>query len=152
MITFHHPIYSMAKGRDSTSLRDLWKPVLDRHRVDLVLTGHDHTYGRSGLPASETNVPAGTSTRSAEAGTVYVVSVTGPKMYELAPDPHIGIRRVAENTQLYQIVSIDGPVLRYQAHTATGDLYDAFTLRKRASARNEMIEQVPEAPERRRGQ
>ncbi|HPD29110.1 MAG TPA: metallophosphoesterase family protein [Phycisphaerae bacterium] len=150
VITFHHPIFSTAKGRDSTPLRELWKPVFDRHGVDLVLTGHDHTYGRSGLVAPETNVTTGSGERSISGGTVYVVSVSGPKMYDLSPASRAEVRRSAEDTQLYQIVSIDGPVLRYEARTATGDLYDAFTLKKRAGQLNEMIEQVPNVPERRR--
>lgn len=150
VITFHHPIFSMAKGRDSTPLRELWRPVFDRHGVDLVLTGHDHTYGRSGLVAPETKVPTGTNARSTSGGTVYVVSMSGPKMYDLGPTPRTKVRRSAEDTQLYQIISIDGPVLRYEARTATGDLYDAFTLKKRTGELNEMIEQVPNVPERRR--
>ena len=47
--TFHHPIFSTAKERDNPELRALWKPVFDKYRVDLVLQGHDHTYGRTGL-------------------------------------------------------------------------------------------------------
>jgi hypothetical protein len=30
--------------------------------------------------------------------------------------------------------------LRYQAHTATGELYDVFELRKRADGTNELVE------------
>jgi hypothetical protein len=37
--------------------------------------------------------------------------------------------------------------MRYEARTATGELYDAFTLVKRPSGKNELIEQVPETPE-----
>jgi hypothetical protein len=58
------------------------------------------------------------------------------------------MRRVAENTQLYQIIRIDGPTLRYEARTARGDLYDAFTLRKRPGQPNELIEETPSMPER----
>ncbi|MEM8736798.1 MAG: metallophosphoesterase family protein, partial [Planctomycetota bacterium] len=47
--TFHHPMYSTGKGRDNPELRTLWKPIFDRYRVDLVLQGHDHTYGRTGF-------------------------------------------------------------------------------------------------------
>ena len=52
IVTFHHPVFSPAKGRDNPELRRLWKPVLDRYRVDLVLAGHDHTYARSGRAAT----------------------------------------------------------------------------------------------------
>ena len=48
VVTFHHPMYSPT-GRDNKELRELWRPVFDRYGVDLVLTGHDHAYGRSGL-------------------------------------------------------------------------------------------------------
>ena len=147
IVTFHHPIYSSKEGRDNPEQRALWQPVFDRHRVDLVLQGHDHTYARSQLMAFE-NLPTGVATRSAEAGTLYVVSVSGPKMYELGRRPFM--RRAAENTQLYQIIAVNGDQLRYEARTATGQLYDAFTLKKRPGQVNQLIDQAPDTPERRR--
>ena len=59
------------------------------------------------------------------------------------------MRRAAENTQLYQIITVDGDQLRYEARTATGRLYDAMTLRKRQGRANELIEQIPDTPEMR---
>jgi hypothetical protein len=148
ILTFHHPVYSAAKGRDNAKLRELWQPVFDKYKVDLVLQGHDHTYARSGLRAYE-NVADGLNVRDDNGGTVYVVSVSGPKMYEIKPG--LTARRTAEDTQLYQIISINGDRLRYEARTAVGDLYDAFDLRKRAGQINELIERVPNGvPERRR--
>ena len=142
--TFHHPIFSTAKQRDNPELRAAWKPVLDKYRVDLVLQGHDHTYGRTGLatPAADAepaqNVSTGHNTRDARTGTVYVVSVSGPKMYNLNRKPFIV--RAAEDTQLYQIISIDGGTLEYEARTPAGDVYDAFILRKSPGQINELIE------------
>ncbi|HUG90707.1 MAG TPA: metallophosphoesterase, partial [Planctomycetaceae bacterium] len=109
--------------------------------VDLVLQGHDHTYARSELVGHQ-NVATGVGARSAEGGTVYVVSVSGPKMYRLDRKPVMV--RVAEDTQLYQVIRVDGGELHYEARTATGRLYDAFTLRKRGEQTNELIERVPE--------
>lgn len=146
IVTFHHPIYSTSVGRDNTALRKAWQPVLDKYRVDLVLQGHDHTYSRSGLMAFE-NVPTGAVSRSDVAGTVYVVSVSGPKMYALNRRPFMA--RAAENTQLYQIITIRESELHYEARTAAGNLYDAFTLRKDPGKVNKLIERVPETPERR---
>ena len=57
-------------------------------------------------------------------------------------------KRVAENTQLYQIIHVDDLNLRYEAYEATGDLYDTFTLRKREGLPNLLIEALP--PENRR--
>lgn len=161
VVTFHHPIYSTGRRRDNAALRDLWKPVFDRHPVDLVLNGHDHTYGRSGIVGGSLsedgssvvmpmqNVPGGVTARSA-AGTVYVVSVSGPKMYDANTSPGIDFVRRAEDTQLYQIVSIDRDQLHFEARTAVGALYDAFTLVKRDGMPNELIERRVELAPRRR--
>lgn len=148
VITFHHPIYSSKKGRDNAELRRLWQPVFDRFGVDLVLQGHDHTYARSELMSQDANLTTGATARSGNAGTVYVVSVSGPKMYDLGAQPFM--RRVAEDTQLYQIISISGGQLDYEARTATGRLYDGFTLRKRPGKVNELVERIPSTPEIRR--
>ena len=152
--TFHHPVYSTGKGRDNAQLRQKWKPVFDRYKVDLVLQGHDHSYGRTGLetPLIETaeNVPTGVSAIDKQSGTVYVVSVSGPKMYDT--QPHEFMKRMGENTQLYQIIHIDGDHLRYEARTAVGEVYDAFTLVKHPGEINELIDQIPDTPERHKDQ
>ena len=149
IVTHHHPVFSVKQGRDNPELRAAWQPVYDKHRVDLVLQGHDHTYGRSGLLRYGENVPTGATVQSEEAGTVYVVSVSGPKMYDAGNGP---FRRMAEDTQLYQIIHVQNDRLRYEARTATGRLYDAFTLVKRPGQVNELIDEAPDTPERRRTQ
>ncbi len=153
--TFHHPIFSAAKERDNADLRALWKPVLDDMGVDLVLQGHDHTYARGRMPtvaaaagkgATGRNVATGVNARDGASGTVYVVSVSGPKMYDAAKSGWDAygatLDRKAENTQLFQVIRIAGDTLRYQAHTATGALYDAFDL-IRHGARNRFVERMP---------
>lgn len=143
ILTFHHPIYSSAKNRDNKELRDTWQPIIDKHRVDLALQGHDHTYARSGLVNHANGVAA-----KGQAGTVYVVSVSGPKMYDVGKPVRMEFQRVAEDTQLFQIITVDGNELRYEAITATGQPYDRFVLKKRPGEPNELIEQVPETPAR----
>jgi len=153
--SFHHPIFSAAKNRDNEALRKAWKPVLDRHGVDLVLQGHDHVYGRTGVvpagdpPATLGNAPTGVNRVDAATGTVYVVSVSGPKQYDLS-DSHPVMERLGEDTQLFQIVEIDDDELRFESRTAIGSLYDGFTLRKRAGRPNELIPRDGLMPERRR--
>lgn len=145
ILTFHHPIFSPGSDRDNAELRALWKPLFDEFKVDLVLNGHDHTYARTGAleqPVSGSNLPEGyQQAYDPEIGTVYVVSVSGPKMYAITKETYA--RRVAEDTQLYQIISIDGDTLRYEARTAVGELYDTFTLRKRPGLPNALIEALP---------
>lgn len=150
ILTFHHPIFSPAKDRDNRELRELWKPLLDEFKVDLVLTGHDHTYTRTGALRYEvdtTNIPTGyQQAYDPEIGTVYVVSVSGPKMYNITKGDYAV--RVAEETQLYQVIEINSNELKFKAYTATGKLYDAFTLKKRTGKANELIEIIP--PENRK--
>lgn len=176
--SFHHPIFSTGQERDNRELRALWKPILDKHKVDLVLQGHDHTYGRTGLqvpnslesadqaetegskggkpsdlrtgaqdvvatvPQTVSNVPTGVQNVDEQTGTVYVVSVSGPKMYNNQRQPFM--KRLAEDTQLYQVIHIDGDKLRFEARTAVGQLYDAFELRKQPGKINELVELQPE--------
>jgi len=127
VVTFHHPMFSTAEGRNNPSQRAAWLPVFERYGVDLVLQGHDHSYGRGNLVEGTT----------AETGkTIYVVSVSGPKMYE-ANDANWTsngaiARKIGMNTQLYQVISIDGDRLTYRSKTATGQLYDDFTIHKPA--------------------
>ena len=147
--TFHHPVFSTGKDRDNKTLRQTFKPIFDRYHVDLVLQGHDHTYGRTGLdtpvvPATLENVPTGVSNVDVKTGTVYVVSVSGPKMYSLDRKPFMA--KALSDTQLYQVISIDGETLTYEARTASGELFDRFQLAKRAGEINKLVELAPDAP------
>lgn len=143
ILTFHRPIYSTAGTRDNKEVRETWLPIIDKHKVDLVLQGHDHSYGRS------RNMRAGQNVRNGESGTVYVVSVSGPKMYALNPEnKKFWMARAAEDTQLYQIITVDGNKLKYEARTVTGELYDAFDLEKQRNKVNRMVERMPKTPER----
>jgi 3',5'-cyclic AMP phosphodiesterase CpdA len=144
IITFHHPMYSSAAGRDNKELREMWMPVFDKYKVDIVLQGHDHTYARSRLLTVE-NVDTGVTAQSPESGTMYVVSVSGPKMYKLGRRPFM--RRAAQDTQLYQILHVSPNRLEYEARTATGMKYDGFALVKRPGMSNQLIEQTPDTPE-----
>ena len=148
VLTFHHPMYSASAGRDNPHLRAVWQPIIDKHQVDLVLQGHDHTYARSQLMTADVNLLTGVSHRDPNTGTVYVVSVSGPKMYELGRRPFM--RRAAEDTQLYQIIKIEDVQLTYEARTAVGDLYDGFVLRKEDNSHRALIEQIPATVESRR--
>lgn len=138
VLTFHHPIFSTARNRDNKELREVWKPIIDKHGVDLVLTGHDHTYVRSKLVGAE---------GSKKGGTIYVVSVGGSKMYDLTEREWM--HRRAEDTQLYQIIRIDGSKMTFEARTAKGRLYDAFELQK-TSGRKKLIDRTPADSENRR--
>jgi len=136
---FHHPVYSATGARDNEDLRDLWKPLFERYGVDLVLQGHDHTYARGrNLPGEKDREPSG--------GPMYVVSVSGPKMYEMTDKRWMD--RAAEDTQLYHIVAVNGDTLRFDAFTAAGEKYDAFDLIKTEGGGNLLVDRwVPHGRE-----
>lgn len=121
IVVYHHPMVSVSKGRDNPILRKHWQPLLEQYGVDLVLQGHDHTYGRY-QPKADT-LPEGQ-------GPVYVVSVAGPKMYLVSDYARNNMAKVAEDTQLYQVINIATDKLSYESRTVTGQLYDAFTLER----------------------
>ncbi|MCW9708803.1 purple acid phosphatase family protein [Fodinibius salsisoli] len=119
IVTLHYPFYSTEPDRDNPKLRKRFKSILDRHQVDLVLQGHDHAYGRGMIDregATDNN------------GTMYVVSVSGPKMYDLASEPWM--QKSADNIQLYQVINIEQDQLKYKSYKITGELFDSFTLQK----------------------
>ena len=141
IITFHHPLYSPASDRDNFEMRQLWKPLFDEFKLDLVLSGHDHSYSRTGLidTAKIENIPTGyQQAYDPEIGTVHVVSVSGPKMYKITKGKYA--KKLGEDTQLYQIIDINNENLRFRAYTATGKLYDEFLLQKRIGKPNLLIE------------
>ena len=150
VVTFHHPIFSASARRDNPELREAWKPIFDHYQVDLVLQGHDHSYARGHALPHSANMVDGVNLRD-YSGTVYVVSVSGGKMYNLRPKgwdefEDVSQDRNAENTQLFQVISIDGDRLSYESYTATGALYDAFDLEKSSDGKpNKFIERNKEA-------
>ena len=113
-VLIHQPFYSPRANRVNAEIREYLQPVIEQHRVDLVLQGHDHVYGR----------------RSGEvaATPVYTVSVAGLKQYRLSPDAKGTMSPVGEDTQLFQVLRLEGNRLSYEARTVTGRLYDAFAL------------------------
>lgn len=150
VVTYHHPVYSASDGRDNEELRRLWKPLFDNYGVDIALQGHDHSYARGRVEPYGVNVMDGVNARDRRTGTVYVVSVSGGKMYGLKPngwDDYEAQRdRAAENTQLFQVIRVDGDTLSYEAYTATGELYDAFDLIKSGDEEpNRFVERQQEA-------
>lgn len=132
IITCHHSIFSPAKGRDFQFARENWKPILDKYNVDLVLNGHDHTYARGHVPIRTTDLA-----NEKGLGTIYVTSVSGPKQYPLDRDQIKSYSvngyvpdKAAEQTQFYQVITIEDDKLTYVAYTVLGEEYDRAVITK----------------------
>jgi 3',5'-cyclic AMP phosphodiesterase CpdA len=125
VLTFHHPVFANEPSRDNPVLRNAWLPLIEQYDVDLVLQGHDHSYARGNL---------GTGLSGVEGTTVYVVSVSGPKMYNQDAsnwdDNGAKQKKAIKDTQLYQLIDVTNGVLRYEARKANGESYDVFEIHK----------------------
>ncbi|RMI44621.1 purple acid phosphatase family protein [Streptomyces triticirhizae] len=126
VVTLHQPVMANSEGRTGVLVREAFLDVLEEHDVDLVLQGHDHSYGRGNLLDRRTDDPAVTT------GPAYVVSVAGPKMYEPTPADWTAagaeVRVQRGDTQTYQVVDVTADRLRYESRTGDGAVVDAFTV------------------------
>jgi predicted MPP superfamily phosphohydrolase len=113
IVLMHHPVYSTAKNRDNTILRERFKPIFEKYGVDLVLQGHDHTYARGAVGRERP---------------VYLLSVAGPKMYDSDSDRWMEVS--ASRTQLYQVIRITDNRLYFSSYKLNGQLFDSFELQK----------------------
>lgn len=138
VVLFHQPVFTCARPDDTEEVKAAWKPVFESRNVDLVLQGHDHCYSRLTSEAGR-EVSARNRADGLVQGPVYLVSVTGSKMYALNDRADTQPDRVAEATELYQIVDVDGDTLRFRTFTASGKLYDGFELLKGADG-NRLVE------------
>jgi hypothetical protein len=123
-VVYHHPAYSPAVERDNPDIRKLWGSIFDKYHVDLALQGHDHSYLRTYPMKHEKRVG------SPAEGTIYIVSVSGTKMYE--QDKRDYTEFGMTNVATYQVldIQIHGNRLIYRAHDTDGKLRDSFIIEK----------------------
>jgi hypothetical protein len=112
IVAMHHPVYSCGVHGPTARLTEFLEPILVRHRVDLVLAGHDHNYERT-VPVS---------------GITYVVSGGGCKTTSVDPQRFTA---VAASTLEFMKFDIDGDRLVGEAIHVDGGVLDRFELRAR---------------------
>ena len=112
VVALHHPIYSSGSHGSTAGADELLEPIIERRKVDLVLSGHDHNYERT-LP---------------QAGTTYVVSGGGCKT---TPVGYSSFTAVAKSTLQFMHMEIDGDRMQASSIDAGGGVVDRFELRAR---------------------
>lgn len=132
IVTTHLPFYSTKDTRDNPQLRKHFQPILEKYKVDLVLTGHDHSYGRGRASDSAAVKPT----------VVYVVSVSGPKIYPAGTKTWMEYK--GDNRELFQKIRIDENNLLYQSVTVTGDIFDQFRITKKLNGQSKFVELNPQ--------
>ncbi|MGO2542949.1 MAG: fibronectin type III domain-containing protein [Specibacter sp.] len=158
VVTFHQPVFSTSAGRDEPILREVWVPIFQKHNIDLVLMGHDHTYARGYVNEDKTDTVGITT------GPVYTVANSGAKHYDLETDEknvwtNNGATQVLRGAGVttYQVVDVSGDKLIYRSYIAektpqattelpVGALYDEFTISKSDSGQKWVTEAGIEPP------
>lgn len=115
---FHHPIYSNAKRHGSNiELRVRLEPLFVRHGVQVVFSGHDHTYERL----------------KPQKGITYFVSGAAGQLRQ------DGVQR-AETTatafaqeQSFLLVEVDQETLRFRAISRSGTVIDSGAIPRQPS-------------------
>ena len=121
----HQGLYSMASNRNYVKMREVLLPLYDKYGVDLVLQGHDHLYARS------QKLAGGKIVAPDAQGTVYVISVSGPKMYEVDHRFEPLMAKVIPHTQMFQVIAVDGDKMTLHAYSSEGEELDGFQLEKK---------------------
>lgn len=106
----HHPPFSSGQHGSTASFRELFGPILERHRVDLVLSGHDHDYERV----------------SPQNGVHYVVTGGGGR--GTRPVGESDFTAFSEQVLHFVYVEVQGQELLLHAIDATGAEFDQLAI------------------------
>lgn len=160
IVTMHHPLFSFVGGREhpaTRSRREALLATMEGAEIDLILTGHRHTYQRGSYGKDVARFAVGTPR---DVKTVFVVTASSTKRgkskrkgwarYTEEQEERFELTRSGDNTPIFAVFDLDGNTLRYRALDAVGAVYDAFTLTKDAEtgAKTLTDDPVAAAPER----
>ena len=116
---FHHPIYSDGGRHGSdVALRVTLEPLLVKHGVNVVFSGHDHVYERI----------------KPQKGITYFISGSGGELRKGDVHPSSMTAAYFDQDQSFMLVEISGDELFFQAISRTGATVDAGTIRRQPSS------------------
>ncbi len=137
IVMMHHDIYGSGathSNRTSANLRIILAPLMDEFQIDLVLSGHDHSYSRSYSLLNGTAFIDCNTVQKNPLGTTYVSlgTASGCKMYGLASPEQYYIAERSNNTvPTYSILQVRPNTLSLQTYDYTGKPYaDPLTIEK----------------------
>jgi len=120
-VFFHHPPYSSGRHGSNPKVRSILTPLFRRQGVDIVFSGHDHTYQRS--------FPINSAFKPDDAAVTYVVSGGGGgKLYNLTPNNIWTAAAIKLHN--FCVVNVDGGRLDFRALDTDGKVLDKFTIEK----------------------
>jgi 3',5'-cyclic AMP phosphodiesterase CpdA len=112
---FHHPLYSDGvRHGPSLELRVILEPILIRHGVDVVFSGHDHIYERL----------------HPQKGITYFVAGAGGQS-ERGIEPTADTAAWFDQDRSFMLVEVGGAEMHFQAVARDGATIDAGAIRPR---------------------
>ena len=149
IVTMHHPLYSFVGGVEHAShriRRETMLELLEQQDIDLVLTGHRHTYQRAAYGEDVARWGVGSPH---DVKTVFVVTASSTKrgetktegwdQYSEEQGGDFKLDRHADNTPIFAVFDVSSDELSYRAIDAVGEVYDAFTIRKDAADKKQIF-------------
>lgn len=120
IVMMHHPIYSNKSKWDNLQINLIFKSIVEKHNVDLVLQGHEHVYARR----------ATRDENEKQTTPLYLSSVSSPKIYHLqltrAED------RVGTDDQFMLLANVSEDSLNIKTYLLSDNsLYDELTIEKK---------------------
>ena len=133
----NHDIYgsgSLHSNRTSANTRIFLAPLMDEFKIDLVFSGHDHSYCRSYPMLDGTAFVSQNTTLTNPSGTVYLSlgSSSGSKMYNLASSRQYYVSERSNHlTATFSSLSVSDNTLTLKTYDSQGNAYaNTFTLHK----------------------
>ena len=125
VVSHHHPIHSARGNRGDYRIKKYLEPLYNQYKIDLVLQGHHHSFARGRNPEEigQKNFD----------GPVYIVSNSGPKMYDSNFAPWM--ERVATNVQMFHTINVNDKKIEVLSYLVNGDLYDHIVITKKANGK-----------------
>lgn len=169
IVLAHKAPYSKGPHGDESdvlALRSTLDTFCAEYGVDLVLSGHDHTYLRTPFLSHGEEVDNSSNTTTIEkdgvtyqqttnpSGTMFVIpSTSGVKYYEFDSGVDFGFASEKEGQpyqSVYSGIEIEGDSLYYTAYTEDGEVYDSFSICKSdqpaKTPAQQVIEQINALP------
>jgi predicted phosphodiesterase len=114
-VFFHEPPFSNRIGRSGNAdARNLWVPLFEKYKVDIVFSGHDHMYTHF----------------EPKNGVSYIVEGVGGRTVRKRNPQATGVLFTNDSKYGFGLVDITGPKLRFRHLTSEGAVLDTFTLTK----------------------
>jgi len=112
-VFMHQPLYSLkeSRRREQKDFQRMFADIFDSYQVDIVFSGHDHTYQRHYVNPVQ-----------------YVVTAGGGAGLYACGKPFVKYTRKAISIHHYVIVEVSGNQLKVTALTEKDQLIDQFTI------------------------